>query len=166
MKEADETTRRGRQWLRKIALEYAHKAHENNPIRIIVMTHGGVLNYLTQEWDWNKDKGYPTNLPNLGVRVYSFNPNDEDEAKLSELKEQRAAYYKTIFGDNYVRFTQSREDKLQESYKELSGEFFERTRHETVEFIKRDQELLEALLSWTSAKDFLASFEKERTASQ
>lgn len=86
-----------RKWLR----ELGGRGEEDK--EIVVVTHGGFLHFLTQDWVGNEEiaervrkEGYvfrggePTGWSNTEFRSYEFVEGDEENAGLRELEESRA----------------------------------------------------------------------------
>jgi broad specificity phosphatase PhoE len=87
MKALEKRAREARVWLRELGKKKGDTKEEE--AHIVVVTHGGFLHFLTQDWDGMKlDKG--TGWDNTEWRVYEF-VEEGDEARLGETKESYRA---------------------------------------------------------------------------
>ncbi|KAK5652741.1 hypothetical protein OQA88_9594 [Cercophora sp. LCS_1] len=74
--------REARNWLRELGKEVTQ---EGTDAHIVVVTHGGFLHFLTQDWDgMTFEKG--TGWANTEWRMYEFVSEDDGEARLRETK--------------------------------------------------------------------------------
>lgn len=69
----------------KLARKWLRSRPERN---IVVVTHGGVLHYLTEDWS-DSDRFTGTGWANTEFRSYTFDPSSGDEASLVETAESR-----------------------------------------------------------------------------
>ncbi|KAH8601150.1 histidine phosphatase superfamily [Bisporella sp. PMI_857] len=73
-------------WLRNLASSAL--AESEGDVNIVVVTHGGYLHFLTEDWDGYNVKFVGTGWANTEFRAYEFE-NEEEEASIIETKESR-----------------------------------------------------------------------------
>ncbi|KAK4177303.1 hypothetical protein QBC36DRAFT_327329 [Triangularia setosa] len=107
------SAREARIWLRDWAAKVlaVHQAHGRPGIpRIVVCTHGGMLNFLTQEWhtdhqqrpsDGRWEFRSPTVLKHLEATVWTFESGTDADAVLKELPRTDSGYYTRTLGQYY-----------------------------------------------------------------
>ncbi|KAK0669276.1 hypothetical protein QBC41DRAFT_346519 [Cercophora samala] len=109
----EQSVREARIWLREWAAKVLsiHQAEgiQGTP-RIVVCTHGGILNFITQEWrtaleqrlaDGRWELRSPTVLDHLSTTIWTFESATDGDAMLKELPQTEAGYYTRILGQYY-----------------------------------------------------------------
>lgn len=98
-----------REWAAKILSVHQAQGRHDTP-RIVVCTHGGILNFVTQEWrtqleqrpsDGKWELRSPTVLDHLDATVWTFESATDEEAMLKELPQSEARYYARTLGQYY-----------------------------------------------------------------
>ncbi|KAK4248537.1 histidine phosphatase superfamily [Corynascus novoguineensis] len=89
MERLEARARRARRWLRALGREY-EAAHPGRDAHVAVVTHGGFLHFLTQDWDgMNPDAG--TGWANTEWRSYEFVEEEDSEGE-ARLRETEASW--------------------------------------------------------------------------
>ncbi|KAK4128542.1 phosphoglycerate mutase-like protein [Parathielavia appendiculata] len=84
MGQLEARAQKARVWLRELGRQFA-AAGGNVDAHIVVVTHGGFLHFLTQDWDgMNPAQG--TGWLNTEWRSYEFAGDDDEEARLRETR--------------------------------------------------------------------------------
>jgi broad specificity phosphatase PhoE len=170
----EERVKEFRIWLRECAVEaleiHQREKRQGTP-RVVVCLHGGIINFLTQNWycDFKRDTDSGEwvwsgsgALGHLQANVYKFESLMDDEAKLKESPYNN--YYARILG-NYYRHMAGDDGLL---YKNPNGtfidqkyehwRFIERVGKEVKTSVIRREKVMEILLKWQGAQNFLAEF--------
>lgn len=166
-----EMTKRTRVWLRDCArkvLEIHQREGREGTPRIVVCLHGGIINFLMQKWhcQFTKDSDSmewrwagSAGIRNLEVFVCKFKSLTDEEAELEEL--DKDDYYEDVLG-RYYRHMASDESLV---YKNPDGtdldqvaehwKFIERTAREVQTVAEKQEKVVEALVNWKGARNFL-----------
>ncbi|KAK0707227.1 hypothetical protein B0T21DRAFT_377419 [Apiosordaria backusii] len=96
-----------RKWAARVLSAHQERGGRGTP-RIVVFTHGGIMNFLMQQWHTDHRQRLsdgrwvfhsPTVLNNLDATVFTFDSMADDDAVLRELP--RNAYYTRTLGQYY-----------------------------------------------------------------
>jgi broad specificity phosphatase PhoE len=87
MDKLEARAQKARSWLRELGAKY-ERENPGKDAHIVVVTHGGFLHLLTQDWDgMNPERG--TGWSNTEWRAYQFKGEADEEARLVETRDSR-----------------------------------------------------------------------------
>jgi hypothetical protein len=162
-----------RVWLRNCAISVLHehrsKGRKGNP-RIMVVIHGGNLNFLTKRWycnftkasdgvDWNLVSS--STLRHLEACVYTFQSATDEEAELTELEYDSS--YEKVLGRYYQHMASNRRlvfknsDGTNLNQREAHAKWIESIAREIKGVAATRSGLMEAVMGWggSANTDFL-----------
>jgi broad specificity phosphatase PhoE len=89
MNKLEARARKARVWLRELGRQFTAENGNGEDVHIVVVTHGGFLHFLTQDWD-GMDPSRGTGWNNTEWRSYEFAGGEEDED--ASLRETRVSW--------------------------------------------------------------------------